>query len=177
MARTYPLLFTASLAAALACGACEPELTPEARAANVVRLQCSDAVTSGDEARVLRETRIDRVEPMTFRAGADVRSDGIVRVQGVKLFVQPPPGVTTDELTRVLQCHGARTLLARAAPSIQGGEIVSTLPDDPYVLPDTWVDIEVVSDHGSVVVKESADRIWQNLALLHRATAFAEAHR
>jgi hypothetical protein len=154
---------------ALAAAACEPETTPEARAANVARLQCGDPRVPGVEERVLRETRVLQVEPMTFRAGADVRSDGIVRVQGVKLYVRPPEGISTDEMTRVLQCHGARSLLAHVDPSQLAG--------DPYVLPDAWVDIDVVTENGFVVVKESADRIWQNLALLHRATAFAEEHR
>jgi hypothetical protein len=153
---------------ALACGACEIEQTPEARAANVAQMQCTDPQASGDEARVLRDTQIVKVQPWTFRAGSDVRSDGIVRVQGVKLLVRPPEGVSLEEMTRVLQCHSAKALLGRAD--------LPPLPGDPYVLPDAWVDIEVISEHGVVVVRESADRIWQNLALLKRATAFAEEH-
>jgi hypothetical protein len=155
-------------AVALACSSCEVEQTPEARAANVAQMQC-DARASSDEARVLRDTQIVKVEPWTFRAGSDVRSDGMMRVQGVKLFVRPPDGIPLDEMTRVLQCHSAKALLGRVdLPPLAG---------DPYRLPDTWVDIEVISDHGSVVVRESADRVTENLALYQRATAFAEEHR
>ena len=157
-----------SAALAIACAGCEVEQTAEARAANVAQIQCSDPRTSSDEARVLADTRILKVEPWTFRAGSDVRSDGIVRVQGVKLVVRPPDGVTLDEMTRILQCHSAKALLGRVD--------LPLLPGDPYVLPDTWLDIDVVTEHGVVVIKESADRIWQNLALLKRATAFAEEH-
>jgi hypothetical protein len=93
----------------------------------------------------------------------------MMRVQGVKLFVRPPDGIPLDEMTRVLQCHSAKALLGRVdLPPLDG---------DPYRLPDTWVDIEVISDHGSVVVRESADRVTENLALYQRATAFAEEHR
>jgi len=72
-------------------------------------------------------------------------------------------------MARVLQCHSAKALLGRVdLPPLAG---------DPYRLPDTWVDIEVISEHGAVVVRESADRITENLALYQRATAFAEEHR
>jgi hypothetical protein len=158
-----------SAALAIACGGCEVEQTAAARAANVAQIQCSDPRTSSDEARVLGDTRILKVVPWTFRAGSDVRSDGMVRVQGVKLVVRPPDGVTLDEMTRILQCHSAKALLGRVD--------LPPLPGDPYVLPDAWLDIDVVTEHGAVVVKESADRVWQNLALLKRATAFADEHR
>ncbi len=162
-------LLLVSSAVALACGACEIEATPEARAANVAQLQCGDPKAAADEARVLHDTTIVKVQPMLFRAGADVRSDGIMRVEGIKLLVRPPEGVSNEEMARILQCHSAKAILGRVDPAL--------VANDPYLLPDVFVEIEVVSEQGFVVVKESADRVWQNLALLHRATAFAEEHR
>jgi hypothetical protein len=53
----------------------------------------------------------------------------------------------------------------------------STLQDDPFYLPDTWIDIDVKAERGFLVVKLSADRVWQNLAVLRRATAYAYLHR
>jgi hypothetical protein len=87
---------------------------------------------------------------------------------GTKLFVRAPDGVSADDLTRILRCHSARALL---------GQIdAAALPDDPYYLPDTWLDIDAKVEQGLLVVRLSASRIGQNLAVLHRATAFADAH-
>lgn len=142
--------------------------SPEARAASTERLQCSDPKVSQDELHVLQETVILKVEPLTFHAGANMGSEGGQRVSGAKLLVRAPDGVSIDEMTRVLQCHSAKVILGRPDPA--------TVAGDPYILPDTWLDIDVKSENGLFAVRLSAEKVWQNLALLHRAIAFADAH-
>ena len=132
-------------------------------------MQCSDERVSRDELRVLRETAVVRVVPITFHVGADVRSEGSVRVGGVKLLVRAPDGVPADEMTRVLQCHSAKALLGQVALPAE--------VDDPYTLPEAWVDIDVTSENGLFAVKVTADRVSENLTLLHHAALFAEVHR
>jgi hypothetical protein len=157
-----------ALGAAWGAQACVYEATPVQRAGTVARLQCGDPLVSQDEMRVLRETTVVKAEPITFLAGASTRTEGGQTVSGAKLVVLAPDGVSDLEMTRILRCHSARALLGQIDPA--------TLQDDPFYLPDTWIDIDVKAERGFLVVKLSADRVWQNLAILHRATAYAQLH-
>jgi hypothetical protein len=159
-----------ALGLAFATTGCVEEPTPQARAADVERFQiCADARESADELRVLRDTKVLRVDPITFYVGADVHSEGGQRVGGVKLLVRPPDGVSADEMRRVLQCHHANFILGRVDPAL--------VASDPYVLPETWVDIDVTPDRGFLSVRMEASRVWENLALLRHETDLANAPR
>jgi hypothetical protein len=159
----------AVLRVACAASGCVHEPTPVERAAGEVRLRCAEPEISQDDLRILQETRVVQVEPATFLAGASTRTEGGRTVSGTKLVVKAPPGVSAEGMARILRCHSARALL---------GQVDATLfAYDPFFLPDTWVDIDVTTENGFFVVKLSADRVWQNLAVLRRATAFAETHR
>ena len=69
---------------------------------------------------------------------------GVFQVMGVKLFVRPPPGVTLEEFARTLRCHNLRVL---------DGEVdASRVPNDPYGLRDSWLDIDVKPAGGNFVV-------------------------
>jgi hypothetical protein len=72
------------------------------------------------------------------------------RVSGAKLIVRPPAGVSAEQMTRVLQCHGARVLLGRVDSS--------AIPDDPYWLPDAWVHIDVRPENGNDLQKMGDSR-------------------
>jgi hypothetical protein len=157
------------LGAPCATSSCVQEPTPVQRATSVASLQCADPRDSQDEARVLQETTVLKAEPITFHAGMSTRSEGGFTVGGTKLFVRAPDGVSADEMTRILQCHVAKALLGQVDPA--------SLANDPYYLPNTWVDVDARPEQGFMVVRLIADRVWQNLAVLHRATAFADAHR
>jgi hypothetical protein len=148
---------------------CVHEPTPVERAASLARRQCTDPSLSANEIQVLRDTKVVAAEPITFLAGASTRTEGGRTVSGAKLLVSTPPGVTAEQMDRLLRCHSARALLGQVDPAL--------LADDPFYLPDTWVDIDVRGENGLLAVRLSADRIWQNLAVFHRATAFAETHR
>jgi hypothetical protein len=72
-------------------------------------------------------------------------------------------------MTRILQCHSARVALGRP-------EGVA-LPNDPFVLPEAWLDIDVKEEEGNFVATVSADTVADNLRVLQRAQAFAAAQR
>jgi hypothetical protein len=154
---------------ALGAASCVHEPTPIERATAVARVQCSDPGELQEETRVLRETTVVKTQPITFFAGLGSRTEGGQTLMGTKLFVRPPNGVSAEEMVRVLQCHSAKALLGQAD--------VAAVADDPFYLPDAWVDIDAKGEQGFLVVRLSADRIPQNLAVLRHATAFADAHR
>jgi hypothetical protein len=89
-------------------------------------------------------------------------------VEGVKLVVRPPEGVTSERLLTILKCHSARALLGQVDRS--------QLPDDPYLLPDEWLDIHVTSENGNYTISLEADTVAKNLKVFNRATAYAEGH-
>jgi hypothetical protein len=90
------------------------------------------------------------------------------RVDGVKLLVRPPPGVSADQMTRILQCHSARVLLGQVNPD--------AVRSDPYWLPDSWVNIQVTPENGNFAVTVSADTVRDNLKVFGRANRYADDH-
>lgn len=148
--------------------ACVNGPTPMERATRVARAQCLDPKVARDEARVLRETVVVRVQPVNFVSWS-TRQQGGWALGATKLYAIPPERISADEMARVLQCHSAKALLNDVDPA--------AFADDPFYLPNTWVDTDVKVEEGLYVLTVSADKIWQNLALLRRATAFASAHR
>jgi hypothetical protein len=90
------------------------------------------------------------------------------RVNGATLVLQPPPGVTTERMSRTLQCHAARAAL---------GQIGTSLRNDPFVLPGSWLDINVLPQPDGYAVTITAKDIAQGLSVLRNANAFAENHR
>jgi hypothetical protein len=158
-----------ALGAQVGVSACVHEPTPMERAARDAPVQCAAPNQAQDEARVLREAMVIKAEPITFPAGASTRTEGGQTVSGARLVMRAPDGVSAEDMASILRCHNMRALLGQVDPA--------AVPDDPFTLPGAWVDIDVKAEHGFLVVKVSADRIWQNLALLRQARAFAEAHR
>jgi len=93
---------------------------------------------------------------------------GTCQVRAVTLVVRPPQGVTLARLDRMLRCHNLRVL---------DGEIdASRIPNDPYGLPDSWLEIEVKPEDGNFRVTLSGDRISDTLRILERARTYAAAH-
>jgi hypothetical protein len=88
------------------------------------------------------------------------------RVNGAKLYVAPPNGVSAEQLTRALQCHGARTLLGQ----------IGRAPNEPYSLPDRWVSIQVQAEPGHFLITLSSDTVHDNLQVYSRANRFADEH-
>jgi hypothetical protein len=90
------------------------------------------------------------------------------RVSGVRLLVRAPDSVSPERLTRTLQCHSARALLGQVDRS--------QLPDDPYFLPQEWLDINVVPENGNLAVSLAADSVAKNLQVLNRVSVYADSH-
>lgn len=148
--------------------ACVSDPTPLERAARVARAQCLDPKVARDEERVLQQTVVVKVKPVTSVSWS-TRQQGAFFLGATKLYAIPPEGISADEMARVLQCHSAKALLNDVDPA--------AFADDPFFLPNAWVDSDVKAEQGLYVVTITADKIWQNLALLRRANAFANAHR
>jgi len=148
-------LVTISLIGATACSSGP---LPTVRAAGVEHLQCEASAASQDE--LVRSLKVLHVEPLYthIMTGAD---DAAERVNGAKMIVTPPNGVSAEELARALQCHGARTLLGQ----------IGRAPNEPYSLPDRWVSITVKAEEGNFTITLSSDTVRDNLqvyGLAHR---------
>src|SRR5271170_4544993 len=127
----YGLFTVSALALGSACAETQP---PKMTAATVERMQCDGSATPQDELALLRSTIILRVEPLYSHVPTS-NNNAEDRVNGAKLVVRPPKGVTAEQMTRILQCHSARVLLSQ----VDG----SAVPNDPYWLADRWLNIEV----------------------------------
>lgn len=156
------LVTVSVISAASACASAPP---PTTQAAGVERLQCDASSTAQDG--LVRSTRVLSVEPIYSHVMTS-RNNSEERVQGAKLLVRPPKDVNAEELTRILQCHGARVLLGRVNPD--------TVPNDPYWLPDTWVNIDVKPENGNFAITVSAKSVDDNLAVFGRANHYAGDH-
>src|SRR5271157_3464665 len=97
---------TGAFSLATACAG-QPRATVQA--AGVERLQCDSSSTSQDD--LVRSIAVVRVEPLYSQVGSTGSTEE--RVNGAKLTVRPPKGVSAEQLTRILQCHGARVLLGQ----------------------------------------------------------------
>jgi hypothetical protein len=134
------------------------------RAASAEGLQCADS-NPQDDAQVLQSLHVLYVEPKYMYASGQV----VAKVVGARMVVRPPQGVTSDRLTRILQCHDAQVFLGHGQPA--------TLLHDPFFLPDAWVSIDVKPEGGNFVVALEADTIPNNLRVLRQANEFAAAQR
>jgi hypothetical protein len=84
------------------------------------------------------------------------------RLRGARLQLRPTPGMSSEALTRSLECHQARFALGQLTPG----------PDDPFVLPGAWLDLDASSARDSFVVVVSADEADDARQVLARARRF-----
>src|SRR5579863_5996332 len=138
--RTFVIF--AAVASAATSSACA-EVTPTTKALEIQRLQCEGAQDAADDATLMQATTVLAVVPMYSQVHSATTGTES-RVSDVKLLLRPPETFGADRPMRVLQCHGARGVLGRLYPS--------QVPDDPYWLPGTWVDIDLVHEAGNFVV-------------------------
>ena len=81
------------------------------------------------------------------------------RLQGAKLHLRPLAGATAQSLQRAVECHERAAVLG-AAPSV---------PDDPFVLPGRWLDLDVGTEADGFVVVARADNLGDAKQVLARA--------
>jgi len=146
------------VAVALSC-ACTERVSLPARAAQTEQRQCDGSAPDG---QTLGTLTVLKAEPQYHIATCS----GAGQVFGVRLLVRQAPGESTGQLSRTLECHRARAILA---PS-------SRLADDPFWLPASWVSIEVRPEAGNLLVTLSGETVSDNLLILHRARSFAAQH-
>jgi hypothetical protein len=157
-------LFALGVGLSVAAAGCSEELPLPARAAALESAQCRDAPPADQE---LGE--VERMTVLTARPACHLDyCSGVFQVMGVRLVVRPPPDVTVEQFATTLRCHNLRVL--------RGEVDASRIPDDPYGLQDSWLDIDVKPAGGNFVVTLNGDSVRDNLRILHRATAFAAAH-
>jgi len=155
---------TLAVGALSLASACASQPRASVQAAGVERMQCDSSSSSQDD--VVRSVAVLHVQPLYSHVRTGNTSEE--RVNGAKLMVRPPKGVSAEQLTRILQCHSARVLLGQLNSS--------AVPNDPYWLPDTWVAIDVKPEDGNFAVTVSADTLRDNLQVYSRANHYADDH-
>ena len=133
--------------------------TPADRAREVSPL-CKSVGEDG-MATLLSPAFIDTVQPAyaTVPSGAAERE---ARLRGARIQLRPMPGMSTEGLTRAVECHQSRVALGEVAP----------VADDPYVLPGSWLDLDATSARDSYVIVVSAGDIEDDRQVLERARRF-----
>ncbi len=144
--------------------ACASTPPPATRAAGVEQMQCDSSSSTQDA--LVRSTKVLSVEPLYSHIMTANNVE--MRVDGAKMLVRPPPGVSAEQMTRILQCHGARVLLGQVNRD--------AVRSDPYWLPDSWVSIKVTPEQGNFAVTLSTETIRDGLAVLGRANHYADDH-
>jgi len=145
-------------------GGCARPVPLPARAASMEASECRDALPAEEEVRALESIRVLAVRPK-FHQNA---CNGVCTIWGVYIVVRPPGGIDPERFSRMLRCHNLRVL---------DGEVdASRIPNDPYGLRDSWLEIDVKVDAGNYVVTLVGDQISDNLRILQRAKAYAAAH-
>jgi hypothetical protein len=164
ISRTMRLSLLALAAAFVGCGGI-PFLVPDTRtAADHAREIEPKCQGFGEEtsAPLLSPGVVDSVEPAYsyVKSGPD---DHEARLRGARIHVKPLPGFSREAMARSLECHESRVTLGR----------VAARTDDPYVLTDQWLDIDVDSEGDGFVVMVRADSIDVARRVLERAQLFA----
>jgi hypothetical protein len=157
------------LVLALCLVACSgvPFLVPDTRTpadhARSIAPKCRDFGESA-VAPMLAPGVIDAVEP----AYSYVKSgpvDREPRLRGAGIRIKPLPGFSKETIARSVECHEARVILGQA----------SALADDPYVVPDHWLDIDVESEGDGFAILVRTDDTDIARQVLARAQRYASA--
>lgn len=141
------------------CGVLAPVAQVSTDHARDTEPRCA-GVTDGS---LTSKTRIDSVEPAYSYAlgGPNGRE---ARLCGAKIHVAPTDGLTKETLTRTLRCHEARVLLGKTQPT----------DNDPYALPERWLDIDVEAVDDGFVVQVAAAETVDAQRVLDRARQFTQ---
>lgn len=146
---------------------CASAPPPAVKAAQVEQVQCDQSTSPEEDATILATTKVISSEPIYSNVPTSY-GDIEHRVNGAKLVVRPPEGVSAERMTRILQCHSARQLLGQSDRP--------DLANDPYWLPGAWLDIQVTPENGNYAVTLEANTIEKSLQVYARAVAYADAH-
>lgn len=162
--RTY---LPVALVLALGCGAYNPLLPDMRTPADFARDVAPRCAGFPEEAAaaLLSPAAIDSVEP-AYSYVQSGPGDREARLRGARIHVRPTAAAASPEaIARALECHESRVVLGTASAG----------PDDPYSLPDHWLDIGVSSEGDGFVVRvEPQERAASDAAreILARAKRF-----
>lgn len=92
---------------------------------------------------------------------------GDLRLRGVNLQLRPAVNMPVGVLQRALECHEAAVTLGHAPE----------LPEDPYVLPGFWLDIDVSATSHGLLVAVLTDHPDAARSVVARAHNFAPSAR
>ncbi|MGO9838586.1 MAG: hypothetical protein ACLP1X_30760 [Polyangiaceae bacterium] len=92
---------------------------------------------------------------------------GDLRLRGVNLHMRPTVNTPVGVLQRTLECHEAAVTLGDAPE----------LPDDPYVLPGSWLDIDVSATSEGLMAAVLTDSPDDARRVVERAHRFAPSAR
>jgi hypothetical protein len=92
---------------------------------------------------------------------------GDLRVRGVNLHMRPTVNMPVGVLQRALECHEAAVTLGKAPE----------LPEDPYVLPGSWLDIDVSATNEGLMAAVFTDSPDDARRVVERAHKFAPSAR
>lgn len=106
---------------------------------------------------------IQSVEPF-YSIVSTGRTGEESRLQGARLLIRPLEGLGVERLESLLRCHAARENLS------QGNR--EAVMDDPYLLPDALVDIQVESGRGNFVVYLRGHDVQEAHLIFARACRF-----
>lgn len=154
------------LCTCVSLGACSffvPDVESAAGRARRVERKCG-GFAEDTVAPLLSSSAVDSVEPAySYVSGGPNGREAHLR--GARMHVRPLPGLTREAIARNLECHEARAILGVA--TIRG--------DDPYVLADRWLTIDVESEGDGFVVLVLADDLDSARRVLERARVYAGA--
>jgi len=92
---------------------------------------------------------------------------GDLRLGGVNLHMRPTVNMPVGVLQRALACHEAAVTLGNAPE----------LPQDPYVLPGTWLEIDVSATNQGLMAAVLTDSPEKARRVIERAHMFAPSAR
>lgn len=117
------------------------------------------------DALALSTSDLEGVEPAYFYVPSGM--DRSMRLRGARLRFRPKAILSADALERSAECHESLVTLGSAR----------AIPDDPYVLPGSWVDIKATSTGDGYVVTVLIDDREKAQRLVERAQRFAARRR
>ena len=155
------LVLSAICASLAGCSFFVPSTETAAGRARKIEPKCG-AFTESSVAALLSPTAIESVEPAYsyVYGGSNGRE---AHLRGARIHVRPLPGLSRELVARSLECHEARATLGLA----------TTRTDDPYVLADRWLTIDVDSEGDGFVILVRADDREDARRVLERAGRFA----
>ena len=158
-------LFSFALVAAAASGLCllscassGSRLEKQIATAAAERDQFCDE--DGDQAAADVLRAVESAEPLYVNVRLGKTWD--TRLLGARLWLPARAGWTAQWLERTLRCH-------EATSAMQPGVAAAA---DPFWLPDSWVDIEVVSDRAAFVAVLRVNRVDEGRQVYSRAQDF-----